>query len=198
VSIATKPRPADTVGRPLRVPASRRPSTLRYWLAAVIAVVGVGAGLTVGLTAYRDSQRQIDTFDGVSIPGTLSVQLDEPGGRVVYYEGVESVRFDDVTIAITDPAGTPVELARYRGEMIYDAPDSTQGRALATFDGAEPGAYTVVVSGVDTGRLVVGDSVARRALPGVLAGLAITGLAVVAAVVGWLRTFSERSAPTVR
>ena len=29
---------------------------LRYWLAAVIAVVGVGAGLTVGLTAYRDPE----------------------------------------------------------------------------------------------------------------------------------------------
>ena len=91
----------------------------------MIAGVGVSAGLTIGLTAYRDSQRQIDTFDGVPIPGTLSVQLDEPDGRVVNYEGDETVRFDDVTIAITDPAGTPVEVDRYEGEMIYDAPDST-------------------------------------------------------------------------
>ena len=59
-----------------------------------------------------------------------------------------------------------MEVDRYEGEMIYDAPDSTPTRVLATFDGAEPGAYTVVVSGVDTG----------RALPGVLAGLAIAEL----------------------
>ena len=151
--------PADTVGHPRRVPAARRRSTLRYWLAAVIAVVGAGAGLTIGLTAYWDGPRQIDTFDGVPIPGTRTVQLDEPGGRVVYYEG-DKTQFGDVTIAITDPAGTPMAVDRYEGEMIYDAPDSTQGRALATFDGAEPGVYTVVVSGVDTGRLTIGDSVA--------------------------------------
>ncbi len=170
---------------------------MRYWLAAVIAVVGAGAGLTIGLTAYWDGPRQIDTFDGVTIPGTRTVQLDEPGGRVVYYEG-DKTQFGDVTIAITDPAGTPMAVDRYEGEMIYDAPDSTQGRALATFDGAEPGAYTVVVSGVDTGRLTIGDSVARRALPEVLAGLAIAGLSVVAAFVVWLTTFIKRSAPTIR
>ena len=93
--------------------------------------------------SYRDSQARIDDFDGVSSPGTMTVQLDEATGRVMYYEGSDTIRFNELTIAATDPAGgirTPrgrprwwfrdgrVAATNYRREPpshpLQDAPDS--------------------------------------------------------------------------
>ena len=176
--------------------ATAVPSTSRYWLAAAIAIVGLVAGVAVGVMSYRDSQARIDDFDRMSIPGTMTVQLDEATGRVMYYEGSDTIRFNELTIAVTDPAGTPVDVSPYEGEMIYDTGDLTQGRAVATFDASEPGTYEIAVSGVDSGQLVVGESFSSRALPGVLAGLAIAGLSVIAGFVLWLLTFIMRSQRT--
>ena len=83
-----------------------RASTFRYWLAGVIAVVGLVSGVALGLSSYRDWQRHIDTFDRVTVPGAMTVQLDEADGRVLYYEGDDNIRFDDLTIIVTDPAGS--------------------------------------------------------------------------------------------
>jgi hypothetical protein len=91
----------------------------------------------------------------------------------MYYEGGDTIRFNELTIAVTDPAGSPVDVSQYEGEMIYETGDLTQGRAVATFDASERGSYKIAVSGVDSGQLVVGESFSGRALPGVLAGLAI-------------------------
>ena len=173
--------------------ATAVPSTSRYWLAAVIAIVGLVVGVAFGVMSYRDSQDRIDDFDRVSIPGTMSVQLDEATGRVMYYEGTDTIRFNELSIAVTDPAGTPVDVSPYDGEMIYETGDLTQGRAVATFDVSEPGTYEIAVSGIDSGQLVVGESFSGRALPGVLAGLAIAGLSVTAGFVLWLLTFVMRS-----
>ncbi|HEU4542156.1 MAG TPA: hypothetical protein VFR23_13595 [Jiangellaceae bacterium] len=54
----------------------------------------------------------------MSIPGTTTVQLDEATGRVMYYEGSDTIRFNELTIAVTGPAGTPVDVSPYEGEMI--------------------------------------------------------------------------------
>lgn len=176
--------------------ATAGPSTSRYWLAALIAIVGLVAGVAFGVMSYRDAQARIDDFDRMSIPGTMTVQLDKATGRVMYYEGSNTIRLNELTIAVTDPAGTPVDVSPYDGEMIYETVDSTQGRAVATFDASEPGTYQIAVSGVDSGQLVVGESFSSRALPGVLAGLAIAGLSVTAGFVLWLLTFIKRSQRT--
>lgn len=176
--------------------ATAVPSTSRYWLAALIAILGLVAGVAFGVMSYRDSQDRIDDFDRVSIPGTMTVQLDEATGRVMYYEGDDTIPFNELSIAVTDPAGTPVNVSPYEGEMIYDTGDLTQGRAVATFDASEPGTYEIAVSGVDSGQLVVGESFSGRALPGLLAGLAIAGLSVTVGSLLWLRTFIKRSKPT--
>ena len=168
-------------------------STFRYWLAGVIAVVGLVSGVALGLSSYRDWQRHIETFDRVTVPGAMTVQLDEGDGRVLYYEGDLNIRFDDLTIIVTDPAGSSVDVKQYEGAMIYEDLDGTHGRAVATFNANRAGTYVVEVSGVDTGQLTVGDSVGRRALPGALTGLGIAGLALIAGFVLWLTTFINRS-----
>ena len=109
----------------------------------------------------------------------------------------DTIRFNETSIAVTDPAGTPVDVGPYDGEMIYASVDSTQGRAVATFDASEPGSYEIAVSGIDSGQLVVGESFSGRALPGVLAGLAVAGLSVTAGFVVWLLTFIKRRQPSI-
>jgi hypothetical protein len=162
-------------------------------LAATIAIAGGVAGLALGIDSYRGSQRHIDSFERVAIPGAMALQISEPTGRVLYYEGDDTVRFNHLSITVTDPAGAPVEVNRYVGEMIYETLDLTHGRAVATFNATQTGTYDIDVIGVDTGQLVVGDSFSRRALPGVLTGLAIAGVSIIAGFVLWLLTLIQRS-----
>jgi ABC-type antimicrobial peptide transport system permease subunit len=190
MTTALQPTIATSTSPP---PARNRPSRSGYGLGGVIAAVGLVAGLVFGITSYQDSQQQIDTFARMSVPGTATVQVDGSGRRVAYYEGNESVGIDNLTISVSDPTGATVEVKRFEGELIYETPDLTKGRAVATFDAGRAGAYEVEVSGLDTGQLTVGESFSRLALPGVLAGLAIAGLSVVAGFVLWLVTFIRRS-----
>jgi hypothetical protein len=85
-----------------------------------------------------------------------------------------------------DPAGAAVAVASYQGELIYERTDLTLGRAIASFEASQTGAYEIEVSGVGTGQITVGESFSRLALPGVLVGLAIAGLSMVAGFVLWL------------
>lgn len=175
---------------PPEVPGRARKSWL--WPGIGVAVFGLAAGLALGITTYQDSQREITTFARTTLPGTAIVQVDEPGPQVVYYEGGRSVSVDSLMVAVTDPDGGSVVVAFYEGELIYETTDLVLGRAIASFDAERIGAYDVEVSGIDIGQITVGDSVARLALPGVLAGLAIAGLSLVAGFSLWLYSILKR------
>jgi hypothetical protein len=95
-------------------------------------------------------------------------------------------------VSIADPAGVTVAVAPFEGELIYETTDLTQGRALASFDAAQSGAYEIEVTGIDTGQVTVGESFSRLALPGILAGLAIAGLSLVAGFALWLYSMLRR------
>jgi hypothetical protein len=123
----------------------------------------------------------------------VTVVVSEPTERVVYYEGSDSVTFDDLAITVTDPSGQPVAVRSYRGDLVYEKVDLTTGRAVATFQAESAGSYIVHVKGVDTGQFTVGDSYAKRALPGVLIGLGIAAAACVIAVVICVATFTVRN-----
>lgn len=166
--------------------ADDRSSRSWVWLGIGVAAVGLIAGLVIGITRYQNSQQQIDTFARSALPGTMTVQVDEPGQQVVYYEGDLGVDLEDLVVDITDPAGATVATAPYGGELIYETTDLTLGRAIATFDATQVGAYEIEVSGAETGQVTVGESFARLALPGVLAGLAIAAVSLVAGLVLWL------------
>jgi hypothetical protein len=116
----------------------------------------------------------------------MAVQIDEPGTQVVYYEGAETAVIDDMVIGIIDPAGAILTIAPFEGELIYETTNLTQGRAIASFEADQSGAYEVEVSGGDRGQITIGESFSRIALPGVIAGLAIAGLSVIAGFVLWL------------
>jgi hypothetical protein len=168
-----------------------RSSRSWFWPGIGVATVGLVAGLALGTTSYLGSQQEIDGFARMSVPGTVIVQVDEPGPQVVYYEGEESV-IDNMVVAVTDPDGAAVAIAPYEAELIYETSDLTLGRAIASFDAETIGAYDVEVSGTDSGHITVGDSVARLALPGVLAGLAIAGLSLVGGFSLWLYSILRR------
>ena len=171
---------------PAPPPPPDQPSRSWFWPGIGIAVVGLVVGLVFGITSYQDSQEEIDTFARLSVPGAVTLQVDEPGQQVVYYEGDESVGIDDLVVGIIDPAGATVAVASYEGELIYETTDLTLGRAIASFDAAQTGAYAIEVIGVATGQITVGQSFSRLALPGILVGLAIAGLSLVAGFVLWL------------
>jgi hypothetical protein len=169
-----------------------RSSRSRYRLGMGIAAVGLFAGLAFGITSYQDSQQKIDTFARLPAPGTVTAHVDEPGQQVLYYEGEESVGIDDLAIGIIDPDGATVTIAPFDGELIYETTDLTLGRAIASFDAGQAGAYEIEVSGFDTGQITVGENYTRLAFPGVLAGLALAGLSLVTGLVLWLLAFVKR------
>jgi hypothetical protein len=187
----TATQPTITTSRP---PSDTYNRSSRSWFGrgVAIAVVGLIAGLFLGITSYQDSQQKIDTFARTSVPGTVTVQVGEPGQRVVYYEGDQIVGIDDLVVAIVDQAGATVGVAPFEGELIYETTDLTLGRAIATFDAAQIGAYEIAIYGIDTGQVTVGESFSRLALPGVLAGLAVAGLSLLAGFVLWLYSILRR------
>lgn len=178
---------------PSTLPPRAGASSTRYWPGLLIAVIGMVAGVAIGINSYQDSQQQIDTFARMSIPGEVTVQIDQPDQQVIYYEGVDNLGFEDLEITVSDPTGVPVTIKPFDGELIYETTNLTQGHAMATFDTDRAGTYEIQVSGVNSGQLTVGESFSRLALPGVLAGLVIAGLSVIAGLVLSLRTFMKRS-----
>jgi len=187
----TDTQPAMSTSRP---PSSTHNQPSKSWFGrgVGIAVIGLVAGLAIGITSYQDSQQQIDSFARVALPGTVTVQVDEPADLVVYYEGRETVGLDDLVVSITDPVGSTVAVAPYEGELIYETTDLILGRAIASFDATNIGAYEIEVTGVDTGQVTVGESFSRLALPGVLAGLVIAGFSLVAGFALWLYSILKR------
>ena len=182
-TIATSPPPPPTYDRPSR-------SWL--WPGIGVAVVGLAAGLVLGINSYQDSQQKIDTFARLSVPGSVTVQVDAPGQQVIYYEGDQSVSHEELVVSVSGPAGSTVAFAPYEGELIYETTDLTLGRAIASFDAAQIGSYEIEVTGIDTGQVTVGESFSRLALPGVLAGLVIAGFFLVAGLAIWLYSIVKR------
>jgi hypothetical protein len=183
----------STITRPQTGAApARKRGKAWYLVAAVIAILGVIGGIAYGVNSYRDSQHQLDNLARVSIPGTLTVTITHPTGRVLYYEGDGSTRLADLDITVTGPTGTAVSAPRYEGDLVYETLDLTRGRAVGTFQAPTPGQYTVTVAGVDSGQLTVGGNYAHQTLPGVLVGLGIAGLSMAAGLLVWLLTFINR------
>ena len=80
-----RPPPTLPTAPPARI--RRQPSTIGYWVAAVVAVLGLTAALVWGALGTSNTLDRVDTFDRTAVPGQLAVSVTDPATMVLYYEG---------------------------------------------------------------------------------------------------------------
>jgi hypothetical protein len=69
----------------------KRPSTVGYWVAAVVAVLGLTAAFLWGAVGLSNIQDRVDSFSRLAIPGATTVSVTDPGIMVVYHESAAEV-----------------------------------------------------------------------------------------------------------
>jgi hypothetical protein len=167
-------------------PAPRRASTAGYWIAAVIALVTVAAGVTWAVVSFVDLRRDIDHFARTDVPGQVALRLPGSTGQVLYYEGPGAPTLSMLDVSVTGPHGGRVTVRAYSGDVEYDAPGSGVGRAVGTFVTSESGSYTLETDASlrTNAVLAVGSSIVSGSGGKVAAGVvgAIAGLVVAGAV----------------
>jgi hypothetical protein len=106
-SSLTELRPPPTLPSTPPTPAirtKRTPSKARYWVAAIVAVLGLTAAFVWGAVGTITALDRVDSFDRTAIPGAITVSVTDPGTMVVYYESpAELARYGD-PIATGRPA----------------------------------------------------------------------------------------------
>jgi hypothetical protein len=73
------------------LPASKRPSTAGYWVAAFVAALGLTAAFLWGAVGIHTTQDRLDGFDRLTVPGAMTVSVTDPGSLVVYHESAAEV-----------------------------------------------------------------------------------------------------------
>jgi hypothetical protein len=97
-SSLTELRPSPTLPPIPPLHARQRPSTVGYWVAAVVAVLGLTAAFLWGAVGISNTQDRVDGFDRVAVPGTVTVSVSDPGTMVVYHESAAEVaRYNEPT-----------------------------------------------------------------------------------------------------
>ncbi|HSJ34385.1 MAG TPA: hypothetical protein VLB85_04970 [Acidimicrobiia bacterium] len=174
-----------------------RPPTSWYWIAGVIAFVGLVAGLVIGILGYLNALDEYEAFPRLAASGVAEVVVDDPGNLVIYHRGAGSPHLSELGITVTDPSGSSVAVEPYDSVLIFGTGDG-QARAVATFDAVSTGSYRMEVAESVPGDLAVGRSWAWVALPAVLGGLGIAGLSILAAAAIGLTTIIRRSSAAAR
>lgn len=129
---------------PVRPAGTRqRASRLGYWIGgALVAAAFIGAAAWVVLAFVN----QVNGFQRMTVPGTATVQVAQPGTRVVYHESTRAASPPgQLVIRVTGPAGEPVTVSAYHGDMRYDVPGvaGRAGRAIASFQAVAAGNYRI-------------------------------------------------------
>jgi hypothetical protein len=103
--------------------ASKRPSTAGYWVAAVVAVLGLTAAFLWGAVGIHTTGDRVDGFDRLAAPGATTVSVTDPATMVIYHESAAEVaRYVEPTangrIATTrwDPGTRTIVTVAYTGE----------------------------------------------------------------------------------
>jgi hypothetical protein len=103
-----RPPPARPPTPPLQ--ARKQPSTVGYWAAGIVAVLGLTAALVWGAVGTISALDRVDSFDRTAVLGAMTVTVTDPATMVVYYEG-------------------PAELARYAEPTATGRPATRWSRA---------------------------------------------------------------------
>jgi hypothetical protein len=122
-SSLTELQPPPTLPPIPSLQARTRPSTAGYWVAAVVAVLGLMAAFLWGAVGIHTTQDRVDDLARLAVPGTVTVSVSDPGTMVVYHESAAEVaRYAEPTatgrIAATrwDPATRTVVTVAAAGE----------------------------------------------------------------------------------
>jgi hypothetical protein len=119
----TELRPPPTFPPIPSLQARTRPSTVGYWVAAVVAVLGLTAAFLWGAVGISITRDRVDGFDRLAVPGATTVSVADPGAMVVYHESAAEVAgytgpAADGPIAATrwDPGTRTTVTVPYAGE----------------------------------------------------------------------------------
>ena len=96
----TELRPPSTLPPIPPLQARTRPSTAGYWVAAVVAVLGLTAAFLWGAVGIHTTQDRVDGFDRLAVPGVTTMLVTDPGTMVAYHESAgEVARYAEPTAA---------------------------------------------------------------------------------------------------
>jgi hypothetical protein len=73
------------------LPARKQPSSVGYWVAGIVAVLGLTAALVWGAVGTSNTLDRINGFDRLAVPGATTVSVTDPGTMVVYHESAAEV-----------------------------------------------------------------------------------------------------------
>ena len=97
-SSLTELRPPPTRPSPPPTQVRKQPSGGWYWVAGILAVLGLTAAFVWGTVGAITALDRVDDYDRVTIPGSMTVFVADPGTKVVCYEGpAELARYADPT-----------------------------------------------------------------------------------------------------
>lgn len=164
----------------MSIPAG--PSRAGYWIGGVIIAAGILGALLCGGLAYNAFIHRVDGFSRVPLTGTEVLHFD-PGGYVVYYEGLGIPDNVPPTTVVVTPSGglQPLDVSRYGGPggrsyLTYGV-HGHAGEAIATFSVPAPGGdYRLTSAAVGLGVLAVGRSLGPLLAVGTLGAIASAGL----------------------
>lgn len=147
----------------------RDPARIGYLLAAVVVAAGLVGAMVWGVLNFG-VWSDIDDFPRAEIPGEVTVDVEEPGRQIVYYERrgwfVTVPVAVDLDVRVTDPTGEAVPVTPRSGAENYQQLRLV-GQSLAEFEATTIGPHTVTVDGVpphDDTTFAIGESVAGTLL----------------------------------
>jgi len=219
-SLLTELRPPPISSSPPPLPIRKPPSSIGYWVAGILAVLGITAALVWGAVGTISALDRVDSFDRTTVPGAVTVQVTDPGTMVVYYESVAEFMRDadpratgrpatpsnlaatptwqQLGLTVTGPDGAVMPVGTYRSTARYDVDSGRLGRAVARFEATTAGQYRVSAArAAEAGAtLAVGGNFARSIAMTAL-GTGLLGLVTIAAAVLLaIATYRARSRST--
>jgi hypothetical protein len=86
------------------IPTKRTRSRAGYWVAAIVAILGLTVAFVWGAVGTITALDRVDSFDRTAVPGAITVSVTDPGTMVVYYESpAEVARYADPTATGRNP-----------------------------------------------------------------------------------------------
>ncbi|HMG40666.1 MAG TPA: hypothetical protein VK611_05025 [Acidimicrobiales bacterium] len=191
-------------GAPPVAPSSTEPLKPNGWWYVVAATLGIGGivlAVVIGVRTAQTYSDRIGDFQRVDVPGSGTVTLDS-GNYSVYQEfdgANDDFRFDpSVTVNLTAPDGSAVDLDSYSGTVTYADGDGHEGEALFTFRAEESGDYRVSAEGDSESVIAVGPGIGGGLVAGIIGALLSGFVGVIAGVVVAIIVAVKRSGSKTR